>query len=156
METLILANTLFSNWPKTALFFLLYSFQFKSFFLLAPTAALIVIVIVVYYISNPLFQIFTQSLRAIDVTSVTLSRLNSNNAVDAKRCWLNVECSNVQMFQCSNDPMFQCSNLQMFQCPKVRIFKCASVQMLNFSNVQMVRCSIEQMFKCSNVQMIKC
>ena len=27
---------------------------------------------------------------------------------DANLCWLNVECSNVLMFQCSNDPMFQC------------------------------------------------
>ena len=42
----------------------------------------------VYYISicpNPLFQIFTQSLDAIDVTSVTLSRLNSINAIDVTR-----------------------------------------------------------------------
>ena len=31
---------------------------------------------------RPLFQIFTQSLDAIDVTSVTLSRLNSVNAID--------------------------------------------------------------------------
>ena len=55
----------------------------------------------VYYISAAaqLFQIFTQSLDAIDVTSVTLSRLNSINAIDITRCWLNVECSNVPMFQ---------------------------------------------------------
>ena len=41
----------------------------------------------VYYISgsNPLFQIFTQSLEAIDVTSVTLKRLNSINADDVTR-----------------------------------------------------------------------
>ena len=46
-----------------------------------------------------LFQIFTQSIDAIDVASVTLSRLNSINAIDVKR----VECrmSNVQ-FQMSN------------------------------------------------------
>ena len=31
---------------------------------------------------QPLFQIFTQSINAIDVTSVTLSRLNSINAID--------------------------------------------------------------------------
>ena len=31
---------------------------------------------------HPLFEIFTQSLDAIDVTSVTLSRLNSINAID--------------------------------------------------------------------------
>ena len=31
----------------------------------------------VYYISRPLFQIFTQSIDAIDVISVTLSCLNS-------------------------------------------------------------------------------
>ena len=39
----------------------------------------------VYYISiywQPLFQIFTQSLDAIDVKSVTPSRLNSINAID--------------------------------------------------------------------------
>ena len=35
----------------------------------------------------PLFQIFTQSIDAIDVTSVTLSRLNSINAIDVTRCW---------------------------------------------------------------------
>ena len=40
----------------------------------------------VYYISNPIFQMFTQSLDAIDVTSVTLSRLNSINAVVVTRC----------------------------------------------------------------------
>ena len=34
------------------------------------------------YPSKPLFQIFTQSIDAIDVTSVTLSRLNSINAID--------------------------------------------------------------------------
>ena len=51
---------------------------------LAPTGALKVMM--VYYISiNPLFQIFTQSLDAIDVTSVTLSRLNSINAIDVTR-----------------------------------------------------------------------
>ena len=36
--------------------------------------------------SNPLFQIFTQSIDAIDVTSVTLRRLNSINAIDVTRC----------------------------------------------------------------------
>ena len=40
----------------------------------------------VYYLYiRPLFQIFTQSLDAIDVTSVTLSRLNSINAIDVTR-----------------------------------------------------------------------
>ena len=41
----------------------------------------------VYYISarRQLFQIFTQSLDAIDVTSVTLKRLNSINADDVTR-----------------------------------------------------------------------
>ena len=34
---------------------------------------------------RPLFEIFTQSLDAIDVTSVTLSRLNSINAIDVTR-----------------------------------------------------------------------
>ena len=33
-----------------------------------------------------LFQILTQSIDAIDVTSVTLSRLNSINAIDVTRC----------------------------------------------------------------------
>ena len=53
--------------------------------LLAPTGALIVML--VYYISRQrqLFQIFTQSLDAIDVRSVTLSPLNSINAIDVKR-----------------------------------------------------------------------
>ena len=37
------------------------------------------------YTSRPLFQIFTQSIDAIDVTSVTLRRLNSNNAIDVTR-----------------------------------------------------------------------
>ena len=54
--------------------------------LLAPTGALVLMM--VYYISAAaqLFQIFTQSLDAIDVISVTLSRLNSINAIDVKRC----------------------------------------------------------------------
>ena len=42
----------------------------------------------VYYLYiRPLFQIFTQSLDAIDITSVTLSlsRLNSINAIDVTR-----------------------------------------------------------------------
>ena len=34
-----------------------------------------------------LYQIFTQSINAIDVTSVTLSRLISINAIDVTRCW---------------------------------------------------------------------
>ena len=52
--------------------------------LLAPTGALIVIV--VYYISmRQLFQICTQSSDAIDVTSVTLSRLNSISVIDVTR-----------------------------------------------------------------------
>ena len=42
---------------------------------------------------NPLFQIFTQSIDAIDVTSFTLSRLNSVNAIDVTRCKLMlIEC----------------------------------------------------------------
>ena len=36
--------------------------------------------------SNPLFQIFTQSIDAIDVTSVTLSCLNFINAIYVPRC----------------------------------------------------------------------
>ena len=53
--------------------------------LLAPTGALVVMM--VYYISGQrqLFQIFTQSLDTIDVTSVTLSPLNSINAIDVTR-----------------------------------------------------------------------
>ena len=53
--------------------------------LLAPTGALVLMM--VYYISaaRQLFQIFTQSLDAIDVTSVTLKRLNSINADDVTR-----------------------------------------------------------------------
>ena len=57
--------------------------------LLAPTGALIVIV--VYSIIYPrqqqrqLFQIFTQSIDAINVTKVTLSRLSSINAIDVTR-----------------------------------------------------------------------
>ena len=47
--------------------------------LLAPTGALVVAPL-------PLFQIFTQSIDAIDVTSVTLSRLKSINAIDVTRC----------------------------------------------------------------------
>ena len=39
-----------------------------------------------YIYPRQLFQIFTQSLDAIDVTSVTLSRLNSINAIDVTRC----------------------------------------------------------------------
>ena len=43
-------------------------------------------VLLYMYLSNPLFQISTQSLDAIDVTSVTLSCLNSINAIDVTRC----------------------------------------------------------------------
>ena len=35
--------------------------------------------------SNPLFQIFAQSINAIDVTSVTLNSLSSLNAIDVTR-----------------------------------------------------------------------
>ena len=55
--------------------------------LLAPTGALLVMRIY----NNPqqwqrqLSQIFTQSIDAIDVTRVTLSRLNSINAIDVTR-----------------------------------------------------------------------
>ena len=59
-----------------------------GFFLLAPTGALVVMMVYYIYIYlyiRPLFQIFTQSLDAIDVTSVTLSRLNSINAIDVTR-----------------------------------------------------------------------
>ena len=52
--------------------------------LLAPTGALKVTMC--YYISTHFFQIFTQSIDAIDVTSVTPSRLNSINAIDVTRC----------------------------------------------------------------------
>ena len=54
----------------------------STFMFLAPTGALIVIMC--YYISSrqPLFEIFTQSIDAIDVKSVTLSRSNSINAID--------------------------------------------------------------------------
>ena len=52
--------------------------------LLAPTGALVLMMVYYLYI-RPLFQIFTQSLDAIDITSVTLSRLNSINAIDVTR-----------------------------------------------------------------------
>ena len=60
------------------------------------------------------------SIDAIDVTNVTLSRLNSINAIDVTRSWLNVECSNVPMFQCSNVTMFQCFNIPIFQSSTVQ------------------------------------
>ena len=44
-------------------------------------------IIYIYIYIHPLFQIFTQSLDAIDVTIVTLSHLNSINAIDVTRCW---------------------------------------------------------------------
>ena len=68
---------------------------------------------------RPLFQ----SINTIDVTSVTLSR------------WLNVECSNVPMFQCSNVQRFNYSNVQMFQCSNVPMFQCSSIPMFKCSNV---------------------
>ena len=55
------------------------------------------------YIRNPLFLIFTQSIEAIDVTSVTLSRSNSIHwsmlhwSIGPLVQWLNVK------FQMSND-----------------------------------------------------
>ena len=51
---------------------------------LAPTGAFIVTMC--YYVSiRPLSQIFTRSIDAIDVTSVTLSCFNSINAIDVTR-----------------------------------------------------------------------
>ena len=55
--------------------------------LIAPTGALVLMMVLYISIQRPLFQIFTQSLDAIDVTSVTLSCLNSINAIDVTRCW---------------------------------------------------------------------
>ena len=69
---------------------------------LTPTGAQYSDDVLVYIYPRQLFQIFTQSIDAIGVTSVTLSCSNNINAIDVTRCWLNVECSNVQMFQCSN------------------------------------------------------
>ena len=63
---------------------------------LAPTGALVLMVVYYIYIYiyiRPLFQIFTQSIDAIDVTSVSLSCLNSINATHVTRCkLLLVEC----------------------------------------------------------------
>ena len=42
--------------------------------------------VILYIRSSPLFQIYTQSLDAIDVASVTLSRINNINAIDVTRC----------------------------------------------------------------------
>ena len=42
--------------------------------------------LVYIHISLATFQIFTQSIDAIDVTSVTLSLLNSINAIDVTSC----------------------------------------------------------------------
>ena len=54
---------------------------------------------------------FSQSIDATDVTSVTLSHLNSINAIDVTRCRLMlIEC---RMFKCCNDPIFKCSNAPM-------------------------------------------
>ena len=45
------------------------------------------------YPKRQLFQTFTQSIDAIDVTSVTLSRLNSINAIDVTRyLWISLRC----------------------------------------------------------------
>ena len=55
-----------------------------AYLLLAPTGALVLMMVYYIYI-HPLFQIFAQSLDAIDVTSVTLKRLNSINADDVTR-----------------------------------------------------------------------
>ena len=63
-----------------------YPAQLTGIFMIffkAPTGAFVVMM--VYYISiNPLFQIFTHSIDAIDVTSDTLSCLSSINAIDVK------------------------------------------------------------------------
>ena len=94
----------------------------------------------------PLFQIFTQSIDAIDVTSVTLSCLNSINAIEVTRCWLMlIEC---RMFQYSNVPMFQCSNVPIFQYSNVPMIPCSNVQMFKYSNVQMFKseCDIRENF----------
>ena len=89
--------------------------------LLAPTGTLIVMMVYYIYIDiRTTFWNFTQSIGAIDVTSVTLSYFNSINAFDVKRCKLMlIEC---QMFQWSNDPMFKCSNVPMFQCSNDPMF----------------------------------
>merc|ERR1712192_196068 len=58
--------------------------------LLDPPGALVVMMVYYMYIhpSRPLFQIFTQSIDSINVTSVTLSRLNISNAIDVLGIYL--------------------------------------------------------------------
>ena len=74
----------------------------------------------IIHTSRPLFQIFTESIDAIDVTSVTLSCLNIINAIDVtRRKLMLIEC---QIFQCSNDPMFKCFNIPMIQCSNMFFF----------------------------------
>ena len=65
---------------------LILQYLLKGSLLLAPTGALVVVMVYYIYIyPRPLFQIFTQSIDAIDVTIVTLSRLNSTNEIDVTR-----------------------------------------------------------------------
>ena len=51
-------------------------------YLLALTGALVLMMVCDISAATQLFQIFIQSIDAIDVTSVTLSRLNSMIAID--------------------------------------------------------------------------
>ena len=54
--------------------------------LLAPTGALILMMVRDISVAAPAFQIFNQSIGAIDVTSVILGCLNRINAVDVTKC----------------------------------------------------------------------
>ena len=63
-------------------------------------------------------QLFEFSLSPLIQLMLQVSlyiRLYSINAIDVTRCWLNVECSNVQMFKCSNVQMFKCFNVSIFR-----------------------------------------
>ena len=62
------------------------------------------IVLLYIYISGHFFHIFTQSIAAIDVTTVTLSRCNSINAIDVTR-WRLVHWSSGPLAHWSIGPL---------------------------------------------------
>jgi len=70
-------------------------------------------------------------------SSNNLSRLNSINAIDVTRYWLNVEYYKVPIIQCSNFP-----NVQVFQCFNVPILDWSIGPLVNWSIGPLVHWSI--------------
>ena len=71
--------------------------SFVHHILLAPTGALVVMMVYYIYIyPRQLFQIFTQSIDTIDVTSVTQSRLGKYSKIKISNFFLTTSLSDLE------------------------------------------------------------